>query len=114
VGHDNGDKILQIIAQTLRDSFRRSGEIVCRYGGEEFIVILPNTTRDEAMKRADYGRKVVEELKIPHPDSSIGPYVTVSGGVESIIPTNDDYHFLEKLVDQNLYKAKEQSRNCIY
>lgn len=113
LGHDEGDICLQKVARALQAAYRRSGELVCRYGGEEFMVILPNTTLEECAARAEYGRKVIEEIKIIHPGSSVSNYVTVSGGYASVIPDNADFLHFEKSVDLNLYKAKHQGRNCV-
>jgi PleD family two-component response regulator len=65
------------------------------------------------MTRAEYARQVIEKMNIPHPDSPLGPCVTVCGSVASIIPASDDIQALEKLPDTRLYVAKSSGRNCI-
>lgn len=113
LGHEQGDIVLQQIARTLKESFRRSGELVCRYGGEEFMVILPSTNHNEAIERANYGRLAILDLKLTHPTSKVSPYITVSGGVATITPEDENFWYLEKNADANLYKAKSQGRNRV-
>jgi diguanylate cyclase (GGDEF)-like protein len=113
LGHDQGDICLQKIATILRGAFRRSGEVVCRYGGEEFMVILPSSDLETTLMQADAGRQKVEEARIPHPDSPIGNHVTVSGGAVSVIPGDGTFERVEKLVDQKLYEAKQAGRNRV-
>ena len=111
LGHDIGDICLQKVAQALHTAYRRAGELVCRYGGEEFMVILPGTNLTECAERAEFGRKIIEDIKIDHPGSSVSPYVTVSGGYACTVPGDGDFLSLERAADTNLYKAKKQGRN---
>lgn len=113
LGHEQGDIVLQQIAQALKESFRRSGELVCRYGGEEFVVILPDTNHDQAIERANYSRLAIMNLKLEHPTPLVSPYITVSGGVATMVPRDDNYSRLAETADANLYKAKNQGRNRI-
>lgn len=89
-GRDAGDECLYKIAQTLDNSVKRAGECVCRLGGEEFWILLPHVDERQAIALAKILRKKVNELNIPHGDSAIAQYVTMSMGVVSFIPTEDD------------------------
>jgi len=112
-GHDKGDQLLVIIAEILKNAFRRSGELVSRYGGEEFMVLMPNTNLDEARKRAEHARCLIMEAKISHEQSTASQYVSISGGVATTTPVDGVYHDLEKYADENLYRAKDQGLNRI-
>lgn len=111
-GHQTGDRCLQQIGELLMRMHRFASDIVARYGGEEFIVVLPYTDSTKAKALAERIRCEVERLKIQHEVSEISDYVTVSLGVASTIPSEDNS--AEDLVyaaDMALYEAKEQNRN---
>ncbi len=105
-GHKAGDEILITVAKTLRESVRET-DIVGRYGGEEFLVILPNQDREGAAKVGENIRKNVEKLTWPYENLN----VTVSGGISLFPGDNPDELLLQ--ADKRLYKAKEQGRNQI-
>ncbi len=111
-GHLQGDICLREVAQTIASSSRRPGEFVARYGGEEFAVVLPNTNIHNAKK---YGQWICEQilsLAIPHGSSEIVPFVTLSCGLATVIPSSRTT--LENLIttaDSALYLAKESGRN---
>ena len=113
-GHLEGDRCLQDIAQTLQQTFLRSGEVVARYGGEEFAVILPHCDRQDAMNRADRLLSSMWDRAIPHEKSGVADRVTISIGVVTHHPTStqpvesDD---LIKAADEMLYNAKAAGRN---
>jgi diguanylate cyclase (GGDEF)-like protein len=113
-GHLAGDSCLQKIAHTIRDSLRRAGNFASRYGGEEFIAILPDTNAEEAFLFAESLREKIENLDIEHKDSNVGSNVTISLGIYSLIPdknrTRDE---LIGLADKALYKAKQGGRNRV-
>ncbi len=105
-GHDMGDKVLQALADVLRTS--RTVDIPCRYGGEEFAVILPNTPQDKATAAAERLRRAVAALDIE------GLEVTVSIGVAARPPhMTDSRDTLVKAADQALYAAKQAGRNRV-
>ena len=109
-GHLLGDDVLKAISSILKNSCKKN-EIVARYGGEEFLLILPEYTKDEAIKHADEIRECVEQSLLS-PTLSDDVPVTISGGVATLEDNMDE----EKLVivaDTNLYKAKERGRNRI-
>lgn len=113
-GHKAGDECLVKVAQTTKEFFRRASDLVVRYGGEEFIVIMPGLGKDEAVNMALLLRKAIEELYIPHKHSSVSPWVTVSIGVTSTVPDkNGSPQQLFLAVDKALYEAKAAGRNQV-
>ncbi|MBD3322803.1 MAG: diguanylate cyclase [Chitinivibrionales bacterium] len=113
-GHQAGDSCLQQVAGVLRESLRRAGDIVARYGGEEFIVVLNTVSADEAMQSAEFMRKRISALKIPHSASGVAKYVTVSCGLSSVIPDKKlAPETLIRQADTALYTAKESGRNRV-
>jgi diguanylate cyclase (GGDEF)-like protein len=113
-GHLKGDKCLQKVATVLKNSVLRSSDIVTRYGGEEFIIILPSTSQNGAIKVANRLQEQLALLKIVHQGSNISEYVTVSIGITSVISKDfiDEKGILEK-ADFALYQAKKQGRNRV-
>lgn len=112
-GHFKGDKALLAVAELLRESMREC-DMVFRYGGEEFIAILPETGLDVALKAADRARQAIEE-RTPVILSEIADRgVTVSVGVASYPFDGEDRESLLNLVDALLYKAKRGGKNRIY
>lgn len=111
-GHLQGDDCLIKVAKTMASSVKRPLDFVARYGGEEFAVILPETDEEEAKVIAEIIRRNVEELKIIHEHSAAAPYVTLSLGIETILP-KPDYSINELIenADRALYKAKQNGRN---
>lgn len=112
-GHLQGDDCLVQVAKGLASSARQR-DLVARYGGEEFIAVLPHTDSDEALLIAERMRKKVEELSIPHEYSGVSSYITISLGVQTIIPTKLDS--LEEFInsaDKALYEAKSKGRNRV-
>lgn len=113
-GHLTGDECLQKIAGVLQNFSRRAGDMAARYGGEEFAVILPETGLENARCVAEDIRTAIENMQIPHSSSSISPWVTVSLGVATVIPSRHDTHqTLIKLADDALYTAKHAGRNRV-
>ena len=112
-GHLRGDAVLAEVAGLLAAAFTRAGDLVSRYGGEEFAVLLPNTTAESAAELAEQARARVEGRGIPHPASDAAAMVTVSLGVASTDP--DPWRLPSALVeraDRALYLAKAGGRNC--
>ncbi len=88
--------------------------MVARYGGEEFAVVLPNTNVEGAKYLAQQIRLQVEAIKIPHINSPVDLYITLSLGVASCIPIKDtEVYGLVAAADQGLYQAKERGRNQV-
>jgi diguanylate cyclase (GGDEF)-like protein len=115
LGHVAGDECLSRIAISIRDSLKRPTDLVARYGGEEFVVLLPVTPLEGASKLAEEIRQNIEALKISHPSSPIGAYVTVSLGVAgaSQVGKTSKRELLLQKADQALYKAKLGGRNNV-
>jgi diguanylate cyclase (GGDEF)-like protein len=111
-GHVAGDECLIKIAQTVNGLFRRSSDLTIRYGGEEFVVVMPEAGKDEATKMADRVLERIEELDIPHERSPVASRVSVSIGVTSMVP--EHHRSFEELLltaDKALYQAKSAGRN---
>lgn len=113
-GHQAGDRCLTQVAQAISKVIKRPADLVARYGGEEFALILPNTDIQGAEYLAKYIRLQVEALKIPHINSEVDLYITLSFGVASCIASNNlSFSTLLLAADKGLYKAKELGRNRV-
>lgn len=112
-GHIAGDKCLIEVAQSLTQHCKRSTDLIARFGGEEFAVVLLNTNAAEACRIAELIRKEVLDLAIAHEGSSISGSVTLSLGVFSATPVSDehDYDWFILEADRRLYAAKHAGRN---
>ena len=112
-GHQQGDEVLRVIAITLMESLRRSSDFAARWGGEEFVILLPNTDINGAWKNAERIRKSIEHISISVADGqSVG--LTVSIGVSMVRPTQDsNQNDLVSQADKALYTAKEKGRNMV-
>lgn len=113
-GHLFGDDCLREVARLISRNAKRSCDLTARYGGEEFAVILPNTGAEGAICVAESVKADIENLRIKHEHSSVQPYLTLSMGISSLIPTQEtSSEMLVKLADKALYLSKNQGRNCI-
>ena len=112
-GHQQGDVTLQVIANTIRDSLKRKVDFAARWGGEEFIVLLPGTDTAGARRVAENIRSAVENVQIPCEDVR-GRQATISIGVNTQIPEMDEEisAFIEH-ADNALYRAKAEGRNRV-
>jgi diguanylate cyclase (GGDEF)-like protein len=113
-GHVAGDVCLRRIAAAISDHARRSSDQVARWGGEEFVVLLPGAGRPAALAFAEELRQTIQALAIPHQDSPVAPYVTVSIGVAATFPT--PHQRIAELIseaDVALYEAKKTGRNRV-
>lgn len=115
-GHQAGDWVLQQIAKILADAFRRAGDTVFRYGGEEFLALLPGTLLPDALEIAERVRYQVEALAIHHVNSPYG-VVTISAGCAVADPRLDSgdvgHDALINAADRALYRAKHAGRNRV-
>lgn len=113
-GHQAGDDCLKQIALAIAKRIHRPCDFIARYGGEEFVVLMGTTNAGGAVKVLDEMRKIIEGLCIPNKASSISPWVSISAGVVSIVPTVDDNldDFVKK-ADIALYHAKHCGRNQV-
>lgn len=113
-GHQGGDECLLRVAQTIAQVPQRAIDLVARYGGEEFAAILPNTTLEGGCLIAEAMRRAIATRAIPHAQSEVQPYVTLSLGVAVLIPTRDTHPAtLIAKADKALYRAKHQGRNQV-
>ncbi len=113
-GHHDGDVCLQQVAQAIQSNFKRVGDLVARYGGEEMAIILPGLDKDAAILLAERMRNSVQQLGIAHSASAVAEEITVSVGVTSIIPEKDTRaDMFIKNADKALYKAKDEGRNNV-
>jgi len=111
-GHLAGDQTLRLIAQTLKENLKRPADLVSRFGGEEFAIILPNTAEEGAVLVAELIRKMVAELPISWENATIP--LTISIGVSAeIINTENQPNILLEQADKALYRAKNSGRNCV-
>ena len=111
-GHLEGDECLKTVAQALSATATRARDFFARFGGEEFVLVLPETDAKAAVKVADRCRNAIFKLQIPHEGSGVSQILTVSLGVGTTIPTHDaePKPFIEA-VDRLLYQAKDKGRN---
>lgn len=113
-GHQEGDKCLYAVSQAIQSALRRPADLVSRFGGEEFIIILPNTDIKGAFSIAEHIRLKVLELKMSHQYSTAEKYVSLSIGVACCIPNPDiEPDSIIKTADMALYEAKKQGRNQV-
>lgn len=113
-GHLEGDEVLKRVSTTLKNICANYKYLVARFGGEEFAVIMSNVISSDAYNFAEKGRNAIYELLIPHKSSDISKFITLSGGISTIIPKpNDDINNLIKQADEALYTAKTSGRNKI-
>ena len=111
-GHLQGDDVLQKVAGVVLETFR-TGDSSYRYGGEEFLAILPEQNREMALVAAERLRSAVENMAIPHEGSPYG-VVTVSCGLAELYSGEDKtVDELLKEADTALYRAKEQGKNNV-
>ena len=113
-GHPFGDQVLQSVGELLQ-GWKRSTDLPCRYGGEEFGIILRETDMEGAERTAERIRGALEELEIRHRSNIVS--VTASFGVSSMSlcrnPCELDHNWLIASADSALYRAKEAGRNCV-
>jgi len=111
-GHLAGDRCLIRIAEVVRRTSRRPGDLLAHFGGEEFVLLLPNTDCPGAITVAERVQEALEHQAIPHPKAVVAGRVSVSIGIASQIP--DTYNIPQDLlasVDAALYRAKAGGRN---
>ncbi|MBR1147719.1 diguanylate cyclase domain-containing protein [Bradyrhizobium sp. AUGA SZCCT0431] len=112
-GHLAGDDVLRAVARTLMNTARR-GDQLYRYGGEEFLILLPEQSLDDGLMAAERYRQAIEELAIPHDSNPTAKVVTISAGVAllSRIKGKSVGAWLNE-ADAALYRAKQQGRNQV-
>lgn len=110
-GHDAGDMVLQSLADLFRTFFRAT-DICCRYGGEEFAVILPESSAKDAAVRANALRAEVKNLRLQYKKQNLGP-LSVSAGVAAFPEHASASDELLKIADQCLYQSKARGRDVV-
>ena len=110
-GHPRGDNCLKQIAEAAQDIVSRPGDLVARFGGEEFVVVLPNTENEGAMQVAQAICQSMNARRLPHVGNPYG-VVTISVGCATMVPSFGQHAVnLVEMADSALYKAKHSGRN---
>ncbi len=111
-GHQMGDVVLATVAAVFKNRVRR-GDLAARFGGEEFVMILPNCNKENALKIGEKLRKAVEEEYVPYQENQPTGNLTATFGVATYPDDADTLELLLKKADECLYVGKEQGRNCV-
>lgn len=116
-GHGYGDDVLRRVANLLSDVLRSKEDFVARYGGDEFVIVLPDTPHEALLRVAERMREVIEMARAPQVEGSVGqkrPALTISCGVATAWPTNGEGAIsLVAEADAALYQAKANGRNQV-
>lgn len=111
-GHLNGDSVLKDVASVIKNSVSRVEDVVGRYGGEEFLVVMPNVDSEAAISIANRIKDGIANLNISHEYNDSKGKLTVSMGIASVVPNeNNSLQELLEKSDELLYKAKSNGRN---
>jgi diguanylate cyclase (GGDEF)-like protein len=111
-GHQAGDDVLKKVASLFRQHTRIC-DMECRYGGEEFALILPETNKSQALNIAEKLRKTIEETYFFNQENQPHGNLTISAGVATFPDDSMNVKQLIEKADSGLYKAKEYGRNCV-
>jgi diguanylate cyclase (GGDEF)-like protein/PAS domain S-box-containing protein len=109
-GHRAGDQLLRALAGLLTEQTRRE-DLVCRYGGEEFVVLMPGASLEAALARAEAWRAAVEQLRLSYEGQAV--QVTISAGVAAFPHDGADESALLRAADEALYRSKSSGRNRV-
>lgn len=113
-GHIKGDECIKSVAKCIMESLGRPLDLAFRYGGEEFVVLLPNTDLDGSKIIAERIRKNIENIKIEHNYSETSNFVTISLGISTILPDYKfHFHKFVESADNALYKSKNNGKNRV-
>jgi diguanylate cyclase (GGDEF)-like protein len=110
-GHDAGDVVLSAVATAMAKNLRPT-DLVARFGGEEFVILFPNTSAEQAQAAGERVRAVVEKTSVSMPDGKALPRVTISMGIATL-KTGEKPSELLKAADVAMYEAKQGGRNRI-
>lgn len=110
-GHDGGDAVLRALAQLLQIHIR-SGDVVCRFGGEEFVIVLPGATLEDTRRRAEALLQHIRQMPLEHRNQSLGT-ITASAGVAAFPAHGKSGTALFRAADRALYCAKMGGRNRV-
>ena len=111
-GHRAGDELLRVISRVVRESLR-PGDLAGRYGGEEFLVAMPDTDGTTALRVAERIRSAIEQFRFPHGDAQPGGVLTISGGVAMYPADGSTGTEIVECSDRALYRAKALGRNRV-
>jgi diguanylate cyclase (GGDEF)-like protein len=109
-GHEAGDQVLKALAGTLSAGNRR-GDFACRFGGEEFVVVMPNIAVDVAYQRAEHLRRALNSLQIPYGTFQLS--TTISIGIACYPTDGQERESILRAADRAMYAAKRAGRNHI-
>jgi diguanylate cyclase (GGDEF)-like protein len=109
LGHTCGDSVLAAVGQRIRHVLRRS-DVRCRYGGDEFLILLPETSDAGALRVGEWLRSEIEQVKVPGMER---PRLTVSVGIATVSDGESTPAALIDRADRALYQAKAAGRNCV-
>lgn len=113
-GHIQGDECLKRVAKALAGVATRSRDFFARFGGEEFVLVLPESDAEAAQRVAERCRNAIFKEQIAHDKSDVSQILTISLGIDTVVPTHkDDMLAFIDGVDRRLYQAKQSGRNCI-
>lgn len=112
-GHSAGDDCLAAVAGAIHSCMFRPADLASRYGGEEFVVLLPETTAQGAREVAERIQEAVDALNMPHAASPTAGHVTISIGLTSCVPQSGLAQALVDAADSALYQAKHAGRHRI-
>ena len=113
-GHMAGDECLKKVAAALASRIHQGRDLICRFGGEEFQILLYGIKPEDALHAADRLRQAVADLKLPSADRRTAPYVTISVGASSAVPSSmETYNGMIKAADDELYYAKNHGKNMV-
>ena len=112
-GHLQGDVCLKEAAAVFRREAEKAGALVARFGGEEFVMLLPAADCEEAAQVAKHLNQSMEKLNLIHPQTAVQTHVTISIGIAAVRPEREeDLQQLMDEADRALYQAKADGRNC--
>ena len=107
--HPEGDKALKKVISIVFNNINKEREMLFRYGGEEFVILIPNTDKDETIALANKIRQAVVDANLLRDDGGLYPYITITMGIDV---TSIDDNFIRK-VDEQLYIGKRNNKNCV-
>lgn len=113
-GHAEGDRCLQLVAGCLAENYRRKTDIVCRYGGEEFLIVFVGEDAERSAENLLHLQKSIAKMGLKSGKPDFEKYVTVSIGAVTVQTQLDEpLHLHIKAADENLYRAKNEGRNRV-
>jgi diguanylate cyclase (GGDEF)-like protein len=111
-GHAEGDRLLMELSRLLKENSRKT-DVIARFGGEEFIILMPDTDKDNALQYAEKIRKLIERHPFNHRKEQPAGYVSVSGGVATFPFDGNSMNAVIKHADASLYESKRSGRNRV-